>query len=534
MRLKGLAFICAFYLTQSFAADPTLEQVLAASVRTVKLSSTLKSNTTTKMITKAKGGEIQLKTKDGSEFTLTFPAGSVPYDSNISLSEIQKIQINSQSYASLGVQIYPDGMQLVRPAKLFIKGPRAFNKKSFSAMTSTNAGLDTHVPHITKLNDQSVELGLLHFSNYIISDDAKVQEIIDLGMPDTELLRINNWVNKKIENYKKDPSNNDLLKDLKNSIKETIAKVVVPKLLAAKTCEGADNALASYYSLERSIQLLGLDSREFFGDATDEAFTSAGRVTRALCMQEAKELCQVKHEIPKAIQLWQKVERFASLTGDEELSSAVDSASEKCMKFKFFMESEFRSGPPGMSYPGITAISEFDLQFTLGGTLVAQAGYLNAIGMIEPIYDFKEGEVSIVDVFMKVEGLNCNRDSMIAPPGQMLVANFIADEMKGKQILRIGGPAPAVVANFTCKAIGSTDTFPLQIPMGGEPKYFLGMFTAAHAQTGLGEMQPDGYFNLKKAVFRKDSKYIEAVYNHFVQGVIHEITTITIHHTPED
>ncbi len=125
---------------------------------------------------------------------------------------------------------------------------------------------------------------------------------------------------------------------------------------------------------------------------------------------------------------------------------------------------------------------------------------------------------------------------MTATPGPIQVDNFVADLLAGrKPTLRIADPDPSVSAKFLCRdSENPENSFPIDLPPPGSEKYFLGLFHAAHGPTGLNEMNKEGYFELKKAVFQNKKKYIEAVYNHIVEDVVHEVTTVVVTHTPED
>ena len=535
LRAVKSIFTFAFIFTVAAHAAPmSLDELLASPSNPLFLQASLNGKSSSRLITKQNGGQIFLLAQDGSEFTLTFPAGSVPYDMNITMSETKDLKINGLAFQSFGVQLFPNGLELIQPALLKIKTTRVLNPKKLSLITSQNDGTVAHVPYLRGVNVQSVELLLFHFSNYAATDEQKVQEIIDLGMADTEAVRINNWFNRQILNLKTDLPNEALSKIYRDGLKEAVKKVVIPKLQYASTCQGGTEALSSYFLIARQAGLFGITMDEVLEADGVQAFRDARAVTSSLCLKEARQFCNVDHNIPAALKIWLTLNRFAGLLGDDELLDAVDDSSQKCMKFKFFMQTDFKMGE-GQEFNGLVAVSEFDFNFTMGGTIVSAAGFLNANGTTEPIHDFQKGDISIVDTYLNLDSLICSRTSMLATPGPIQVDNFIGDLLAGrKPVLRITDPNPEVTAQFFCRDKEDPEnSFTFELPPGSSEKYFLGLFHATHGPTGLNEMNKEGHFDLKNAVFKNGSKYIEAVYNHVVEDVIHEVTTVVVTHIPE-
>ena len=52
-------------------------------------------------------------------------------------------------------------------------------------------------------SDNEIKFGLVHFSNYTISDEATAEEIIDAGLSQLEATRIHNWLSRKIIDSKR-------------------------------------------------------------------------------------------------------------------------------------------------------------------------------------------------------------------------------------------------------------------------------------------------------------------------------------------
>ena len=533
---QNLFFVLTLLIsTPLMATNLTLDQVLAAPANPLTLNATLQTNSASQQITKTGGGQITLQGQDGTIYTLTFPAGSIPYDLMITMTEIQNLQVNGTPFQSFGVQIYPDGLELIKPATLEIQTPRPLNPKTLSIVTSNNDGSLAHIPPLKDFKNQTVQLQLFHFSNYAASDEEKIQEIIDLGMADQEYTRISNWMSQQIR-IQKLSGNVEYDKLFLQSLQDAVKKYVIPRLQSAKTCSGGNDALSGYYLIARQAALMSVDMDEVLGTNEQQAFLDAIAITKSLCLQEARQLCHGEHNIPAAIKIWLSLSRFAALLGDNDLTVAIESAAQKCMNFKFFMQTDFKMGEDALNLHGLVAVSEFDFSFTIGGTLVTATGFLNAQGITEPLHDFQAGTITIVDTYLNLDTMVCNRISMNATPGPIMIDNFVGDLLAGRQpVLRLVDPNPEVNARFLCHDVNDPKTeFPMDLPPYGSEKYFLGIFHATHGETGLNEMNKEGYFDLKNAVFQNAPKYAEAVYNHIVDGVIHEVTTIVIHHTPED
>lgn len=534
-----LVFIC-FFALDSNALQMTLDEVLAAKANPLTLEASLQTNSSTKLITNAAGGQLSLKGLDGSEYTLTFPAKSVPYDINITMTETKDLKVNGTAFQSFGVQLYPDGLELIQPAILEIKTKRAMKPLTLSLVTSKNDGTNAQVPYLQSLNTQTMKLNLEHFSNYAVTDEEKVQEIIDLGMADTEALRINNWFNRQMLEYQRqvlldNADNEALAKFYRNSLKEAVNKVVIPKLKSVKTCEGGNEALNSYFLVSRQAGLFSMTMDEILGADGVASFRDARAMTTSLCLKEARQYCNVGHDIPPAFKIWLSLSRFAGLLGDEELLETVNDSAEGCMKFKFFMQTDFKMGE-GQEFNGLIAVSEYDFGFTIAGAVISAAGFLKDNGVTEPIHDFKNGEITITETYLNLEDLTCSRVSMTATPGPIGVDNFIGDMLANrKPVLRITDPNPSVSAKFRCRDNETPpNVFEMDLPPIGADKYFLGLFHATHGPTGLNEMDNEGHFVLKEAVFQKKAKYAEAVYNHVVEDVIREVTTVIVTHTPDE
>ena len=529
-----------FFALDSNAKQMILDEVLAAKANPLTLQASLEKNSSTKLITNAAGGQLSLKGLDGSEYTLTFPAKSVPYDINITMTETKDLKVNGTAFQSFGVQLYPDGLELIQPAIFEIKTNRAVKPLTLSLITSKNDGTNTQVPYLQSLNTQTLKLSLEHFSNYAVTDEERVQEIIDLGMADTEGLRLNNWFNRQILEYRRqallDNADNEALANFyRNSLKEVVNKVVIPKLKSAKTCEGGNEALNSYFLVSRQAGLFSMTMDEILGADGVASFRDARAMTTSLCVKEARQYCNIEHDIPAAFDILFKLSRTASILGDEELLETVNDSAEKCMKFKFFMQTDFKMGE-GQEFNGLIAVSEYDFNFNLTGTLMFAAGLEQDVGGANPNHDFKNGEINITETYINLEDFTCSRISMTATPGPIGIDNFIGDMIAGrKPVLRITDPNPSVSAKFRCRDNETPpNVFDMDYPPIGAEKYFLGLFHATHGPTGLNEMDNEGHFVLKEAVFQKKAKYIEAVYNHVVEDVIHEVTTVIVTHTPEE
>lgn len=515
------------------AAELTLDELLNRAANPLTYQTSLLKNSATRLITAKEGGQISLKGSDGTLYTLTFPAKSVPFDLNITMTETKDSKLNGSVFQFFGVQLYPDGLELNQPAILEIITAKVINSKTLSLLTSKNNGSQTHTPYLKSISPQSIELSLFHFSNYAVSDDEKVQEIVDLGMADTESIRITNWFNQQVLKQKTGIPNDEFQNLFRQKLKEMIKRVVIPKMSSARTCTGSRDALKSYLVAERQAALIQISMSEILDSNDLQSLNDVLALTSTLCLNEARQFCNVEHNIPEAFKIWLSLSKYAAIFGNDNWLLEINQAAEKCMKFKFFMQTDFKIGEDEDVH-GFSAISEFDFNFTIAGTLVSAVGFLNENGGTQPVYNFKQGQISVVDTYVNFDSMTCTQSSFTKNSGIVQVDNFLGDVIASrKPALRIANPSPQFRAQYVCRDPESGFSFPFELPPNGSDGYFLGVFIATHGPTGLNEMNEDAVFELKKAEFLKGSKYVEAVYNHVVEDSIQEVTTITIHHTPE-
>lgn len=535
-----LSMVLAFCTFESSAgsANLTLNEVINSPPRPVDINAVASGLRAVEELKASVGGTVSLKNSNGTEYILTIPAKSLPRDLTITLSEIKEAKFKSDSsvFPSVGVQIYPDGVDLAKPATLEIKKSKPFQTKSLSTLTSLNDGTLAYRPALKSIVGNSVTLQLFHFSNYLVSEDELVQETIDLGQASLEALRLENWMNRKLEQLVKSGNQQIFLDEYKKALETMLKQAVIPKLLLAKTCEGGAEAMSQYLTWVRQGVVMGFDMDQMVGPAGKSAFADIVQSTQALCFKEAQQLCRVEHKILEAVHKYLRIQRVAGMMGDENLMSAVDADAEQCLKFKFFMESDFWMGEERSASHGLTAMSEFDFSFTLNGIISSAAGFTNKKGVNSRLYDFKKGKVSIYDAYLNNVPMNCTRNSMKAIDGTIEVANFVGDMLAGrKPEFLISGPNPQVSAQFKCVDPSSPqDNFTIDLPPAGAENYFQGLFFASHGGTSLQENNKDGNFVLKKAIFRNDKKYIEAIYTNDVENEVHETSTFIVYHTPAE
>ncbi len=529
---------CLFLSVLSYSStiDLTLSEVLSRPTKSVDISTVASGLRVVEEIKAAAGGSIVLSGSNGTQFILTLPPKSLPWDLIITLSEIKesKFSANSTLIPSVGVQIYPDGVELAKPATLEIKKNKAFVSKSLSTLTSFNDGTLAYRPTLKSINGSSVTLHLFHFSNYLVSDDEQVQETIDLGQASLEAIRLQNWINRKIEQLVKSGNQQVFLDEVRKALDTMLNQVVIPKLLSAATCEGGAEALAQFVAWSRQGTVLGFDMDKMAGPGGQAAFADITQSTQGLCFKEAHQLCLVQHKVIEAVHKYLRIQRVGAMMGDEGMMKIVDDDAKQCLKFKFFMESDFWMGEERSASHGLTAMSEFDITFTLNGIISAAAGFTNKKGETSRLYDFQKGKVAIYDAYLNNAPMTCTRNSLNATDGTVEVANFIGDMMAGrKPEFLITGPNPLATAQFKCVDPSEPkDQFTIDLPPAGAENYFQGLFFASHGGTGLQENNKDGNFVLRKAIFRNDKKFIEAIYHNDVENEVHEDSTFIIYHTP--
>jgi len=506
-------------LSLNYVHAISLKDYLALPPNPVNIGVALGAEKVTQKMIAKDGGTLTLTTSQGDRFELTIPPHSLLQDTEITIQQITGVQhsLFSASSQTSSVELLPDGIQLAVPATLVFKPKTAFPIQALTAFSAKAGGSDAHIAMLLDWkNQQEIKLGLLHFSNYTISNDPNAEEIIANGLSQMELIRISSWLNRQILKAKKNGGN---IKDaLDKAFQESFDSVVGPSIQAVNSCASGLSALDHYANWSRQIQLMGAQEENYtptgFENGILPLLTKAGDQ----CLELAKKACYDDHQPIAVMNYALQFSRMGQLIGGQEIVDKYMNLATKCSKFKFFMESEIWAGETREDSSGVTAKAEFDFAF-------------NPISR-----EHIEGSIDVESTYLNISGFNCERTLVETKPSHLWISNFLLQETSETQdfTVLLGGITPYSYAKFQCVDLEDPGfSFEQGIPHVPMGSYYGGMFIGTHGPTGLNEMIMDSaFFVIKGWEVRHDTRYAAKQYTHFVDA-LNEATTIVIYHTPD-
>lgn len=508
-----------FALNLARAQELSIQDYLARPANPMKINVSLDNSKVSKKISALTGGTLSLTAANGDTYELTIPPKSLPSDLMITLQKVKSVKhpklSTTANYSS--VEISPDGTELLAPATLVFKPKHAFPIQTLTPFSAQADGNETHLAMLVgKQNPNEIKIGLLHFSNYTISDEPTVEEIIDQGFSTMESTRIANWFNRKI--LKSNRTNGDIAQDLDKSFRDTFDKVILPSILAVNTCASGSNALNNLLTWQRQIELVAGDPEGYYPPGFSVNLSQMFNDVSEQCFELAKKACYEDHQ-PEAV--WKYALGFMRMG---EFLSATDTIERfrnlafKCSKFKFFMESEIWTGEERKNSSGVTAKAEFN--FSLNP-------YTN-----EPA----EGSIDVESTYLNIADMNCEQTSFETQPAKVLIENFLLPGKNENNFsINIGGLIPGSFAKFHC--VDTSDpknTVDMNVPPAEGGSYWGGLFMGTHGPTGLNEFDfKTGFYKMQKWQIRHDTKYAAKDYTMTVQDSLNEASTLIIYHTPD-
>lgn len=512
-----ILFFLSLVLSAGFAHAMSLTEYLAQPANPLKISIVLDREKVSQKVEAKTGGMIVLRTTSGDTFELMIPPKALMADTTITLQKIKSVKhskLPSTAQFS-GVEIFPDGTQLLKTATLTIKTKNEFPLTTLTPFSAMGSGDETHFAMlISKPVLKEIKLGLQHFSNYSVTSDPTFEEIVAQGFTRSELTRISNWLAHKLLQAEK--NGGDPVSVLKEAFQEAFDKAVLPSISRITNCQTGKDGLENYLMWERAVSLRGLDPQDFFPDGFKTSLQELIHKVVDECMKEAKRACYVEHNPLQASNYTLTLEKFVQNMGMTELGDEIADFRDKCLTFKFFMESEIWVGDTRDESHSITAKSEFT--FT----------------MVPHEDDFVQGNVEVVSVDLTAPDMECKQVSFKAEPTTLMIKNFFkgTKEEDTKIPVSIGTMMPNSYAKFEC--VDGSDKYEVEIPPGGAGSYWGGLFFGAHGPTGTNEFDmKTGSFIFKDWDLRHDVRFLSKEYTQTVQDTIHETTTMVIYHMPK-
>lgn len=513
----GIFLLFAFNVAHG--EELSLQEYLARPANPMKIDVVLDNSKVSKKMTALTGGTLSLTAANGDTYELTIPPKSLPADLTITLQKVKSVKHPNLSVTAKysSVEISPNGTELLAPATLVFKPKQAFSIQTLIPFSSQADGNETHLAMlIGTQNPSEIKIGLLHFSNYTISDEATADEIIDQGFSNMESTRIANWINRKILNSTR--AQGDVFKDVDQAFREAFNKVILPSILAVNTCASGSNALNNFLTWSRQIQLLNGNPENYFPEDFNINMTTMFNDVSEQCFELAKQACYQDHQ-PAVV--WDYALRFmrnGELIGGAATVERFRNLAFKCSKFKFFMESEIWTGEERKDSSGVTAKAEFNFSLDPFNN--------------EPA----EGSIEIESSYLNISDMNCEQNFFETKPSKVMIENFILSEKNENNFtIGIGGLVPESLAKFHC--VDPTDpqsSIDMSVPPAPGGSYWGGLFMGVHGPTGLNEFDfTTGFYKMPSWQIRHDIKYAEKDYALTVQDSLNENSTLIIYHTPD-
>jgi hypothetical protein len=257
-------------------------------------------------ITQAAGGKIVVTARDGTKVTITFPAGAVLDDTAVTATPVTELASRYTRRGLLaGVQLEPEGLQLVRPAKVrFARRGKAPKGTGMVFVGSLGDGADLYrLPPPTRIRGKGTKAVVVpvegsvvpidHFSTVEAFDwsTAKVAELDAINRPALGLHQLSQDIAELLaEKPAPDP------KKLAKMMERHRQRFIVPLIEAAlnglksscstKSIARARSALQTALAFDRQAQLLGTAIERSDGNAAP-LMAEVGRCMSTLCTQLA-------------------------------------------------------------------------------------------------------------------------------------------------------------------------------------------------------------------------------------------------------
>jgi hypothetical protein len=239
----------------------------AAAANPVDVKATPAADGEVSKVVTAEGGKLSLKNADGTEFTLKIPPGALLEDQKITMTPATVDGLPFSGTQVGTVQLSPDGLALVVPAKLTISSPDVTAAKGFETAAygyrGTGQGLYLDAVDI---KDTKITFALSHFSGYGAAqataaevktqathapanpEDAFRQDLATLQMENRQASLMGDEI---------DPEFADKTEAI---LRDWYKNVVAPSLPTTKDCARAPQVFSTATSWMRQVEILG------FGD----------------------------------------------------------------------------------------------------------------------------------------------------------------------------------------------------------------------------------------------------------------------------
>jgi hypothetical protein len=297
------------------------------------------ANAVSQLVTAAAGGTLTATGPDGSTYKLDIPAGALASDTTIKMTPVASIDGLPFTAAVAGVDLQPEGLALLKPARLTVTPAHAPPAGRQVTVGWHAGGQDLHLQPTS--NEKGFVFGIEHFSGYEVADGTSKQVAAQLQRPPVSSRE---QLSQAIYQATKSGRAGEDLPSIFQSYFETTIK---PLLDQAKSDDAVVSlALTEALGWSRDVELLGLGDDPALKARSNQVLSqlvtivqNAGSRAADRCI--AGDLGQVGRML--------SLERFAQVLGFT--TGDVFTKIRRCLHFELDYDGSFQVRQPGANGP---------------------------------------------------------------------------------------------------------------------------------------------------------------------------------------
>ena len=296
----------------------------------------------------AKGGSISLSMPSGLVYNLVIPDGALPNNQEITMVPITRIDGMLLSGGLIGgVQIEPEGLELLTPATLTITVPKGYDPKQMVGFAYHGEGEGFHLD-LSKGDGKSISLPIFSFSGHGAASGTPGSIGNQAGQPagspaDAAAQQLANAIKQCVG--EDDSACLPLIQIIIDQYNNTIK----PDLTAAQNDDGKiDSAAGEFLKWNQAVEMVGLDRTITLND---QKYNIAGLIKEGMGLvvkglknafdQEAAR-CLSQEDISQAAKMINRLRQLQLLSDETQPQYTKDTKwndFEKCARYRMSFES---------------------------------------------------------------------------------------------------------------------------------------------------------------------------------------------------
>ncbi|HEY6608616.1 MAG TPA: hypothetical protein VI277_05405 [Candidatus Limnocylindria bacterium] len=333
------------------------------------------------------GGTIEASGPSGASYRLEIPPEALAVPTTITMTPLSELtgfgSLDASIEHTLGVELEPDGLELLRPAHLTMRAVEALPEAGVATGDYLGHGEDAALL-LTEITDATINFEITHFSGYWSVWPLQMEEWRVIALHEQELIE------RRLQGYIADVISWRRFLELHGEAVQPLADFVRNMMegfdleeqllqnrlaLADNGCPEAQMALRAFLAWDRQLQLMGIaDDEELYAEFRRPIPPELFEVTWNQCLDEEYQRCAAIGDwIRLATFLLQQNRQRAvwevPLT-DEQVADAKDRL-KRCGHWTVRLTVSEDFGSPGGAGPGIAQEweSEIHVRFTADGDL---------------------------------------------------------------------------------------------------------------------------------------------------------------------